>query len=736
LSEKSPTTEHSPAAPPPPLTEVESHGVERIPDADRTATPLDLFRLAFGGANTFSTCVLGAFPILFGLSFWQGLAATLLGVVAGALILCPMAVFGPVNGTNNAVSSSAHLGVHGRVVGSFLSLLTAVAFFSISVWSSGDALVGGAHRLFGLERSTPSYVVAYTLFAVLVLAVCVYGFRFMLFVNKVAVTSASLLFLLGAIAFAGDFDPSYAGVFTDSAGAATRSLFWPSFIGAALIVLSNPVSFGAFLGDWSRYIPASTPRRKVIGAAFLSQIATLLPFLFGLSTASIIAAKAPEYVDPAAPDFVGGLLAISPSWFFLPVCLLALIGGLSTGTTSLYGTGLDFSSVFPRLSRVRATVLVGVLSIGFIFVGRFGLDLVRSISTFATMIITCTTPWMVVMILGFWTRRGWYDPEALQVFNRRQRGGRYWFAHGWNWRGMTAWWVSALLGVLFTNIPGQFVGPLGDLAGGVDISLPLSLVVSAVLFLTLLRLFPEPRAVYGPDGARLVRTADVPVPPITGPGAPADTAPVLAVDGSCGVVWGPAGARRAGPRHPFRARADGSRLVARFPSPRTSEARAARTTTHHRHPPTGPLTIGTRTHSPRPVRTSGSRRDVRGGTGSEREVSVSVVVSSPTDRMEPPCSASGEAPGLGEPDFSAPGAGETSSASGSSETGSLSGVGASEPETEKDSGLAVTPSVSQRCLVELSRTLTTTSASVSVMTGAMASPSLHRGSNSPCTVKS
>lgn len=35
--------------------------------------------------------------------------------------------------------------------------------------------------------------------------------------------------------------------------------------------------------------------------AFLSQIATLLPFVFGLATASIIATKAPEYVDPAAP---------------------------------------------------------------------------------------------------------------------------------------------------------------------------------------------------------------------------------------------------------------------------------------------------------------------------------------------------------------------------------------------------------------------------------------------------
>ncbi|BDH12161.1 purine-cytosine permease family protein [Streptomyces hygroscopicus] len=502
---------------PPSLTEVEPYGVDRIPDADRTATPLDLFRVAFGGANTFSTCVLGAFPILFGLSFRQGLAATLLGLVAGALILCPMAVFGPVNGTNNAVASSAHLGVHGRIVGSFLSLLTAVAFFSLSVWSSGDALVGGAHRLLGLPRSGISYVVAYGLFAGLVMVVCVYGFRFMLFINKIAVTAATALFLLGAVAFGGDFDPSYAGAHA-AGGPGAQSLFWPSFIGAALIVLSNPVSFGAFLGDWSRHIPAGAPRRRVVGAAFLSQIATLLPFVFGLATASIIATKAPRYVDPGAPDYVGGLLAISPGWYFLPVCLLALIGGMSTGTTTLYGTGLDFSSVFPRLSRVQATVLVGVVSTAFIFLGRFGLDLVQSISTFATLIVTCTTPWMVVMMLGFFTRRGWYDPDALQVFNRRQRGGRYWFTHGWNWRGLTAWWVSAVVGVVFTNIPGQFVGPLGGLANGIDISLPLSLATAAVLFLALLALFPEPRAAYGPQGARLVRTADTPAPPITGPG--------------------------------------------------------------------------------------------------------------------------------------------------------------------------------------------------------------------------
>ena len=171
-----------------------------------------------------------------------------------------------------------------------------------------------------------------------------------------------------------------------------------------------------------------------MSAAFLAQVATLVPFLFGLVTATVVATNASSFMDEG--NYVGGLLAVSPGWYFLPVCLIALIGGMSTGTTALYGTGLDFSSVFPRFSRVQATVFIGAIAIAFIFVGRFAFNVVQSISTFAVLIVTCTAPWMVVMMIGWFVRRGWYDSDALQVFNRRQRGGRYWFTHGWNWRGL------------------------------------------------------------------------------------------------------------------------------------------------------------------------------------------------------------------------------------------------------------------------------------------------------------
>ena len=52
----------------------------------------------------------------------------------------------------------------------------------------------------------------------------------------------------------------------------------------------------------------------------------------------------------------------------------------------------------------------------------------------------------------------------------------------------------------------QFVGPLGEMAGGIDISLPVTLGLASVVYLSLLRLFPEPAAVYGPTDPRSERT--------------------------------------------------------------------------------------------------------------------------------------------------------------------------------------------------------------------------------------
>jgi purine-cytosine permease-like protein len=487
--------------PKPKATEIEQFGVGTIPDADRTSKPFDLLRIQFGGANTFATVLLGTFPILLGLSFWEAVAATVLGVLVGTFFLMPMGLFGPKTGTNNAVSSSAHFGVRGRIAGSFLSLLTAVAFYSISVWVGGDALVGGLVRLFGIEDSQFLRAFLYGLIGAIVIVVVIFGYQFMLLVNKTAVIANSILMILAIFAFSGTFDSNYAG------GEYALGSFWPTFILSALIVMSNPISFGAFLGDWSRYIPRHTSGASLMRATFFGQLATLVPFLFGVATATLVAGDT---------DYIFGLIQASPLWYAVLLMAVAFIGGLSTGTTSLYGTGLDFSSVFPRLSRVQATIAIGSLAFLFILGGRLYFDLLGSVNAFIGSIVVTTTPWMVIMAIGFFVRRGHYETPDLQVFNERKKGGRYWFHAGFNWRGMFAWVVAAVLGLQFAYFPPVIEGMWSGVAGGIDLSLVVAIGTAAVLYISAVVVFPEPDYVYGPKGPRLVRSKKATVPPITG----------------------------------------------------------------------------------------------------------------------------------------------------------------------------------------------------------------------------
>ena len=102
-----PAAVHVPTAPirRPRATEVEQHGIDTIPPEHRHSGPFDLFRIQFGGANTFATVILGHLPgPARAVAVAGGRARPCVGVVVGALILMPMGLFGPLTGTNNAVS--------------------------------------------------------------------------------------------------------------------------------------------------------------------------------------------------------------------------------------------------------------------------------------------------------------------------------------------------------------------------------------------------------------------------------------------------------------------------------------------------------------------------------------------------------------------------------------------------------------------------------------------------------
>ena len=105
-------------------------------------------------------------------------------------------------------------------------------------------------------------------------------------------------------------------------------------------------------------------------------------------------------------------------------------------------------------------------------------------------------------------------PAALQVFNRGQTGGPYWYSHGWNLPGVAAWSISSAIALTTVNIPDHFVGWFGHLASGVDISVLVALVLPSFLYPVFLFLYPDPEGVFGQAGPRLVPAADRPVEPV------------------------------------------------------------------------------------------------------------------------------------------------------------------------------------------------------------------------------
>jgi purine-cytosine permease-like protein len=472
--------------------EIESHGIDTIPEADRTYSPRHIFWVLFASDLAFSVIVVGWLPITFGLGWWSAVTAIVIGSLVGGLVLAPMGLLGPRTGTNNAVSSGAHFGVAGRLVGTGLALFSAFGFVAITIWTGGDALVAGAHRLLGTPGGDGARAVGYGVIAAVVVLISVWGFHLLLRIQqRVMAPLVGGIMVLGIFAFAGDFDAGYHG------GKYLLGTFWPTWTLSALVAASTVISYGPFVGDWARYI---SPERHRPSALMLATgmggfLGIGVPALWGAYTASTFGSE-------QTGAYVADLVAAAPGWYVIGLVAVGLVAGCAQGAVGLYGTGLDTSSLIPRLSRVRATVTIAAVAVAFVYLGNFVWDAQATVSAFLVLLVIVITPWMVINAIGYWWRRGYYLRDDLQVFTRGQTGGRYWFTAGLNLRAIGAFIPAAVIGLLFAAAPPLYTGPWANAADGIDLSFVSAGVLGGVLYLALLVLFPEPNEVFGPEGRR------------------------------------------------------------------------------------------------------------------------------------------------------------------------------------------------------------------------------------------
>jgi NCS1 family nucleobase:cation symporter-1 len=439
--------------------EVEDRGIEPVPESERHGRARELGFLWAGAFVNYTSLLTASLATsFFGLGVWDGLVATVLGTVAGAVILGLLSHTGPRSGLPQVAFTRRVFGEAGAKVGAFLTLFLAVGWFAVGVVIAALAGV----QLFALLGMGPAAgKLAFPLVVVVsgvTALVAVYGHATIkVFETVGAIAFAALsvvLFLLLAPQFHWTAGPTVAG--GDYAGA---------FVLGFMVCFALVASWYPFASDYSRYLPSGTPGR---GLTWWPVVGVTLPMtvlgLFGLLLPTID----PKLVaDPA-----GGVLAVitrhAPAFVALPFFVFVVLGEIWACYLDVYTAGLVTLTLGIRLARWQTALGCGVLG--------------ALLAAYAVVIQDFHTAYQQFLLLTYLWAPAW----AVIVLLAFRAGGQ-----GRAAPALVAWALATLVSLVFVNYPNIYPGahvlnqPLVDALHGADLSGLVSAVVAGGTYLLL-----------------------------------------------------------------------------------------------------------------------------------------------------------------------------------------------------------------------------------------------------------
>ncbi|MGW2748275.1 purine-cytosine permease family protein [Streptomyces sp. NPDC001450] len=383
--------------------QLETHGLDVIGDAERKGTPRTLFWPWFGANVSVLGLSYGAFALGFGISFWQALAAGVLGIVVSFLLCGFIAVAGKRGSAPTMVLSRAAYGVRGNRLPSVISWMLTVGWETVLTALATMATATVFSRL-GWGGGTETKVVALVVVAALTVVGGVMGFDLIMRLQTwiTVITGVLTVVYVGLVAD----HIHWSTVSAIPAGSAQE------FIGALVFMMTGfGLGWVNAAADYSRYLPRGSSSRGVIGwTTFGASAAPLLLLVFGL----LLAGSSATLSKAIAADPIGALTTILPTWFLVPFAVVAVLGLVGGAVLDIYSSGLALLSAGLRVPRFLAALFDGILMIaGSVYVVFFADSFLAQFMGFLTTLGVPIAAWCGIMLADLALRRRDYGEGDL-----------------------------------------------------------------------------------------------------------------------------------------------------------------------------------------------------------------------------------------------------------------------------------------------------------------------------------
>ncbi|MFL4475328.1 purine-cytosine permease family protein [Paeniglutamicibacter sp. MACA_103] len=453
----------------------ERRTIDFVPRAERHGKPFGQFTLWFGANMQITAIVTGALAVIFGANAFWGIVGLLIGNILGGAVMALHAAQGPKLGLPQMISSRAQFGVLGAVLPLVLVIVMYLGFAA-----TGAVLAGQA-----VEQIIPTGqpAVGVIIFGALTVLVATMGYKYIHALGRISTVVGILGFTyLGIQLFLKHDVVSILG---------TDGFAFPTFLLSISLSAGWQLTYGPYVADYSRYLPANTPARQTFlccmsGSVLGAQWSMILGALF----AAVAMPEGQGFLDGQVA-FVGNLAGGGAIAVLMYIVIV--VGKLTVNTLNAYGgymTILTSVSAFTRQLRfapwVRFAYVIGFIAVSVLIAIAATDEFISNFKHFVLLLLMVFIPWSSINLVDYYL----ISREKVDVPALYDTKGRY---HAWNIPAL----LTYLLGIV-VQIPflaqDMYTGPLTKMLGGADISWLVGLVVTALVYHPVARRFQSPPA--------------------------------------------------------------------------------------------------------------------------------------------------------------------------------------------------------------------------------------------------